>query len=204
MKSWKRSFCQMRNSPLIKLPCQRSLLVLLMNEWNYELYRENTRNGRHGKTAQLWFAYVEMVALYNQFIRSIRMCDLDLYIHSLYSISSLFFTFNNHNYARWLMVCYNNLLKLQNTHPQGYEDFQNGCFAIKKMPNSFLVWRLTWRWKILSMLMLHVRELESVHCGSFVVHADSCLLINVSSWWDYVKHIKIQDTSGSWKSHQFL
>ena len=127
----------MRNSSLIKLPSQRSLLVLLMNEWNYELYRENTRNGRHGKTADFWFAYVEMVVLYNQFIRSIRMCDLDLYIHSLYSIFSLFFTFNNHNYVWWLVVYHNNLLKLQNTHPQGYEDFQNGCFAIKRMSKQF-------------------------------------------------------------------
>ena len=108
-----------------------------MNEWNYELYRENNRNGRHGKTAQFWSAYVEMIKLYHQFIQSTRMGDLHLYIHSLYSISSLFFTFNHHNYTRWLVVYHNNLLKLQNTHPQGYEDFQNGCFAIKKMPKQF-------------------------------------------------------------------
>ena len=76
----------------------------------YESYRDKTRNGAHGKIAQFWFAYVEIVQLYHQSIRSIRMEDLDLYIHSLYNISSLFFTFNHHNYARWLVVYHNNLL----------------------------------------------------------------------------------------------
>ena len=84
-----------------------------------------------------WFAYVEMVQLYHQFTRSIRMGDLDLYIHSLYNISSLFFTFNQHDYARWLLVYHNNLLKLQNTHTQVYEDFRNGCFAIKRTSKQF-------------------------------------------------------------------
>ena len=103
----------------------------------YESYRDKARNGTHGRTAQFWFAYVEMVQLYHQFTQSIRMGDLDLYIHSLYNISSLFFTFNHHNYARWLVVYHNILLKLQNTHPQVYEDFRNGCFAIKRTSKQF-------------------------------------------------------------------
>ena len=61
----------------------------------YESYRNKNRN----ETAQFWFAYVEMVQLYHQFTRSIRIGDLDLYIHSLYNISSFFFTLNRHNYA---------------------------------------------------------------------------------------------------------
>ena len=65
----------------------------------YESYRDKARSGAHGKTAQFWIAYVEMVQLYHQFIGSIRIGDLDLYIHSLYNISSFFFTLNHHNYA---------------------------------------------------------------------------------------------------------
>ena len=84
-----------------------------------------------------WFASVEMVQLYHQFTRSIRMGDLDLYIHSLYNISSLFFIFNHHNYARWLVLYHNNLLKLQNIHPQVYENFRNGCFAVKWTSKQF-------------------------------------------------------------------
>ena len=65
------------------------------------------------------------------------MGDLDLYIHSVYNISSLFFTFNHHNYARWLVVYHNNPMKLQNTHPQVYKDFQIGCFTVKGTSKQF-------------------------------------------------------------------
>ena len=99
----------------------------------YESYRNKNRN----ETAQFWFAYVEMVQLYHQFTRSIRMGDLHLYIHSLHNISSLFFTFNHHNYAQWLVVCHNNFLNMQKTHPQVYEDFRKGCFAIKRTSKQF-------------------------------------------------------------------
>ena len=99
----------------------------------YESYRNKNRN----ETAQFWFAYVEMVQLYHQFTRSIRIGDLDLYIHSLHNISSLFFTFNHHNYAQWLVVCHNNFLNMQKTHPQVYEDFRKGCFAIKRTSKQF-------------------------------------------------------------------
>ena len=64
-----------------------------------ESYRDKTRNGTHGKTAQFSFAYVEMVQLYYQFTRSITMGYLDLCIHSLYNISSLFLTFNHDKYT---------------------------------------------------------------------------------------------------------
>ena len=107
------------------------------NPDKYESYKDKTRNGTHGKIAQFWFAYVEMVQLYHQFIRSIRMGDLDLYIHSLYNISSLFFTFNHHNYARWLLVYRNNLLNLQNTYPQVYKDFRSDCFVPKRTSKQF-------------------------------------------------------------------
>ena len=73
-----------------------------------------------------------MVQLYNQFIR-----NLDLYIHSLYNSSSLLFTFNHHNYAQWLVVYHNNLPKFQNTHLRVYEDFRDGCFALKRTSKQF-------------------------------------------------------------------
>ena len=102
-----------------------------------ESYRDRTRNGTHGKIAQFWFTYAEKVQLYHQFTRSIRMGDLHLYINNLYNISSLFFTFNHHNYARRLVVYHNNLPKMQNTYPQVYEDFRNGCFAINRTSKQF-------------------------------------------------------------------
>ena len=43
----------------------------------YESYRNETRNRAHGKIAQFWFAAVQMFQLYHQFIRSIKMGDVD-------------------------------------------------------------------------------------------------------------------------------
>ena len=103
----------------------------------YEEYRDATRNGTHGKTAKFWFGYVEMVQLYHQFIRSIRTGDLDLYIYCLPKLSNFFFAFNHHNYARWLVIYHDNLLKLKDTHPQVNKDFRDGCFALKRTSKPF-------------------------------------------------------------------
>ena len=44
----------------------------------YEEFAQETRNGNHGKTAQYWMGYVDMLHLYHEFSRSIRTGDLDL------------------------------------------------------------------------------------------------------------------------------
>lgn len=103
----------------------------------YEEYKDKPRNGTHGKTAKFWFGYVEKVQLYHQFIRSIRTGNLDLYIYCLPELSNFFFAFNHHNYARWLVIYYDNLLKLKDMHLQVNEDFQNGCFALKRTSKPF-------------------------------------------------------------------
>lgn len=49
--------------------------------------------------------------------RSIRTCDLELYKHILPTLTSLFFTFNHQNYARYLVLYLGNLQKVNETHP---------------------------------------------------------------------------------------
>ena len=66
----------------------------------YEEFAQETRNGNHGKTAQYWMGYVDMLHLYHEFSRSIRTGDLDLYIYCLQQMTALFFTFNHQNYSR--------------------------------------------------------------------------------------------------------
>ena len=103
----------------------------------YDNYKNDTKEGKHGITARFWYGYVEMMQLYHDFIRSIRTGDLDLYIHCLPKLTSYFFIFNHHNYARWLVIYHDNLLKLKESHPQVYQDFQKGCFALKRPSKSF-------------------------------------------------------------------
>ena len=76
--------------------------------------------------------------LYEEYIRSIRIGDFDLYIYCLPKLAglSLIFALNHQNYVRCL-VRYGNLLKLSETHPEVHQDFQKGCFAIKWKEKDF-------------------------------------------------------------------
>ena len=98
----------------------------------YEEFAQETTNKNHGKTAQYWMGYVNMLHLYHEFLRSIRIGDLDLYIYCSQQMTALFFMFNHQNYSCWLTVYHNKLLKLKNSHPNIYEEFQNGCFSLKR------------------------------------------------------------------------
>ena len=56
----------------------------------YEEFTEKTRLGQHGKTAQYWIMYTDLVSNYLLFSRSVRTNDLDLFIYSLGEICPLF------------------------------------------------------------------------------------------------------------------
>ena len=44
---------------------------------------------------------------------------------------------NHLNYARWLVKYYDSLIKLLDTHPEVYSEFQNRWFGIKRTAKSF-------------------------------------------------------------------
>ena len=56
----------------------------------YNSYSIDTHTGKHGKTAQLWFYYIQMIHLYREYSRSIRVEDLDVYIVLLPKITNYF------------------------------------------------------------------------------------------------------------------
>ena len=103
----------------------------------YKQYSKKTSEGVHGKTAQFWFGYIEMLHVYHEFIRSIRLGDLELYIYCFPRINYYFFTFNHSNYARLPVRYHDNLLKLSETHKDVYDEFKKGCFGIKRTKKDF-------------------------------------------------------------------
>ena len=106
----------------------------------YEAYSKQTQNGEHGKTALFWLKYVEMIRLYHQFSRRIRVGDLDAYIACLPKLAKYFFTLNHPNYARWIVKYHDNILRLPETHPQlpqVYNEFKKGCCSIKRTTKPF-------------------------------------------------------------------
>ena len=75
----------------------------------------------HGKRAQFWKKYVEMIHLYHDFSRSVHTGDFNTYVSSIPKITNYFFAVNQPNYARWLVKYRNNLLVAPDTHPEVYQ-----------------------------------------------------------------------------------
>ena len=69
---------------------------------NYKNYWNESLSGMHGKTAQFWMKYVEMIHLYHDFSRSVHTGDFNTYVTSISKIKK-FFALNQPNYARCLV-----------------------------------------------------------------------------------------------------
>lgn len=110
-------------------------LTLLLDE--YERFSQETLNGNHGKTAQYWLQYTKLVSLYLQLSRSIRTSDLDLYIVTIFEIVAVFFSFDQPNYARWLVKFHDNLINLNKTHPGLKDSLMKGGFSIQRTNKPF-------------------------------------------------------------------
>lgn len=65
------------------------------------------------------------------------MGHFEAYLICLEKISSLFFTFNHCNYARWLTKYLKNVYNLNQTHPGLENSFRNGGFGIKRTKKFF-------------------------------------------------------------------
>ena len=89
----------------------------------YDEFSRESLRGEHGKTGMLWMQYIDMIHLYREFTRSVRVGDIDAYIRCLPKLANYFFALNHPNYARWLVQYHNNLLLLQDTHPEVYAEF---------------------------------------------------------------------------------
>ena len=74
-----------------------SVLQKLFKE--YKIYYQKDLHGVFGETSQYWVQYIEIIKLYHEFIRTIRVGDFELYVYSLPKLANIFFAFNHINYA---------------------------------------------------------------------------------------------------------
>ena len=101
------------------------------------LYSDKTRKGLHGMTSEFWIKYVDMIHLYHAFSRSRRIGDFQLFLARIPDLTNFFFALNHHNYARWMVRYYHNLVVLPNSHPEVYEEFKSGLFSIRRTEKPF-------------------------------------------------------------------
>ena len=104
----------------------------------YTSFCDRISTGNHGKTAQYWIEYINLVNLYHELSRSIISGDLELYIHCLPKLAEVFFASNHYNYAKWITKYRENLMSIDFTHPEVQGEFRNGCFSLKRTRKCFL------------------------------------------------------------------
>ncbi|GFT06874.1 uncharacterized protein TNCV_3112511 [Trichonephila clavipes] len=76
----------------------------------YQKFVEETRQGEHGKTAQFYLIYIQLVSYYITLSR--RMGDFEMFKYVIPKITNLFFAVNQPNYARWCVKYLDNLNKV--------------------------------------------------------------------------------------------
>ncbi|OXU17113.1 hypothetical protein TSAR_008554 [Trichomalopsis sarcophagae] len=104
---------------------------------SYEQYSIKTLNGEHGKTAQYYMIYINLINNYLMLTASIRTNDFELFKFMLPRITNLFFVFNQPNYARWLVLYHNKLCRVNETHPGLIVQLEKGSFGVKRTDNKF-------------------------------------------------------------------
>lgn len=103
----------------------------------YCAHKDRCKRGMFGKTAQFYITYIDLINYYHLLSRSIRSGDFQLFKYILSKIVSLFFVTNQSNYARWLQRYHDNLLKLNETHPELERAMNAGYLGIKRTNKCF-------------------------------------------------------------------
>ena len=82
-----------------------------------------------------WKNILEMQIHILIFIRAYS--NFELYVVSLKSLMKWFFALDHYNYARWLSVHLFDLLSLENSLPDIYQNFKDGHFSFQKSNREF-------------------------------------------------------------------
>ncbi|KAJ8676482.1 hypothetical protein QAD02_012269 [Eretmocerus hayati] len=97
----------------------------------YELYKQDTLNSVHGKTAQYFMLYCQMVEYTFMLERCIRLADIELILYILPKVIDVFIVFYHQNYARYVLWFHNVLMGIDQTHPGVKDHFLGGALGVK-------------------------------------------------------------------------
>lgn len=98
----------------------------------YEKFRKGVSEGKIGKTAQFWLSYVNHVQLVLSLSESVKTHNFHLYVHCMYLMADLFFSYGGHNYARYLTYFAQYITNIEETHPGATELLQRGAIGVAR------------------------------------------------------------------------
>ncbi|KAK3740395.1 hypothetical protein QZH41_000916 [Actinostola sp. cb2023] len=84
-----------------------------------------------------WSRVMELQLCCFQLVRAFRQADFHLYVESLLKIIPWMFALDHTNYARWLPVHIRDMQELEVKHPEVFQQFTNGSFAVHKTKRAF-------------------------------------------------------------------
>ena len=123
---------------LIRSPTKERLAEVVANAdlkaliESYESFKADVRNGSLGKTAQFWMSYVDCVWIALSLIRSVKENNFPLYLHCLFLMPDLFFTFGGHNYSRYLTYLAVFLANIEDSHPGSLTLLEGGAISVAR------------------------------------------------------------------------
>ncbi|KAK4886112.1 hypothetical protein RN001_002383 [Aquatica leii] len=116
---------------------QRLQICYQMKLISYQQNIAKTRQGDHGKTAQFYMIYIQLISYYINLSRSIRKGEFQMFKSVIPKMANLFFIVNQPNYARYCVKYLDNLNNVDETHPGLEDDFNNGFFGVKRTDKPF-------------------------------------------------------------------
>lgn len=88
-------------------------------------------------TYTYWRGYMKMVEIMLDFIRAERDGNWQLHLSSFQSMLPYFFLYDHTNYARWGTIYISDMIKLEESAPDVYNEYMAGNFPVKRSDNLF-------------------------------------------------------------------
>ena len=90
------------------------------------------RRNERGPLSALWVSFLDMVEILLNLIRSFREGDWHLHLQAVRAMLPWCFAYDHVNYARYASFYYAQMSVLAETHPDVYNHFLNGGFAVQR------------------------------------------------------------------------
>ena len=86
---------------------------------------------------QFWYTTLQLELLVLTFVKALRTADFSLYVDSLTKLVPWFFCLDHINYARWVPIRIQDMVNLNEAHPNIAGEFNNGNFTFLKTRRMF-------------------------------------------------------------------
>ena len=98
----------------------------------YQEFENEMREGKYGKTSQFWLQYVDAVTVIELLYLAVKRNEFTVYRYCLHKLAATFFSFNGHNYARYLTYFSVFLMNIENSHPGAQEILERGAISVAR------------------------------------------------------------------------